>query len=494
MSRRLKANLFMLAIVALAGATLAWLYRPRGYRYDFSVVSRSVEPGTPAKELRWDGYGLERRREILHLRFSDAALRLTKESVLPGIDRSGGFTSLRRTNKHSSLGDGGVVAGHRTRVVRYIDHDTLYVTDSAGRHLAHANRVITDYYVADDVGETARKFSRLADSINLVLAGLTPAQARERISGRASTYKGVPLRIVSNVEWVDANRTTRHTTTESVVHHVAEAPVSSDELHALVRASEVARREARRNGWAYSFTVTTPDTSSGAPLRGHAEVLDDVVRISFEGRGHRERDRRDEYLLVTDGGRQVAIVKPSERQYSVITADSLARTVQAGLSAVSRFVDVKLGGLQVEGTRIGDADTIAGHATERYRMSQRYRIEMRVFGARPTLRGTLTADFWVSPTLRIPGNPFFDFIALIPNALAMQSADYVRESVAARARLFGSLPLRTVATLDMTDADGKVTRSVTTIEVSEVRRASLEPGRFEIPASYKAGKGGAVAF
>lgn len=498
MSRRITASLFMLAVVAVTGALLYARYRPQGYRYDFTITSRTEAPGQSPRELRWAGYGLERRQDVLHMKFTDGAMDVTKSAMIPAIDSAGGFTSLRRHNKSSWLGDGGEIAGYPTRIFRYVDHDTLYLTDSAGRRMSHANRVVTDYYVASDVGEIGRRFSRFADSINLVLAGLQPHQARERVRGRQDSYDGVPLRIVSQVSWVDGVGARRTTTTESRVDRLEKADVARSEIHQLARKAEAARGATRRNGWEYAFRIRTEggDQKGEAPLTGTAEVMGDEVRVTFDSKKgvKRDRSRRGEYLIVSDHGRQIAMIRPHEKEFNVVTVDSLARGVSAGLNAVSRFVDVRLGGLEVGASQLGAGDSIAGYATQRYRMTQAYRIDMKILGARPTLRGKLTTDFWVSPALDVPGNPFFDFFALLPNALALQSPDYVRRSLAERTKMFETLPLKTIATLEMTDLEGKVTTSVSTIEVTSVKRATLDPRRFEIPSSYKATKGADIGF
>ena len=498
MSRRLKANLFMVVVVAAVGALLWARYRPQGYRYDFTITSRTVTPGGSAKQLSWAGYGLERRQEFLYMKRSEAALDVTRQSAIPPIDSSGGFSSLRRSNTHEWRGDGGLVAGHKTRIFRYVDHDTLFLTDSGGRRMAHANRVVTDYYIADDVGETGRRFSRFADSINLVLAGLEPHQARERVRGRQSSYNGVPLRIVSNVAWVDGAGQARATTTESRVTRLEKEAVTNSSIRAINSRAESARAASGRNGWEYAFRIRTDggDAKGESPVSGKAEVMGDEIRVTLDPKAgtRRERSRRGEYLLISDQGRQIAMVRPEKREFNVVTTDSLAHMVSLGLNAVGRFVDVKLGGLEVGSSRMGAGDTIAGYATERYQMTQAYRIEMRVFGAHPTLRGKLTTEFWVSPALSVPGNPVFDFVALLPNALALQSADYVRRSLAERAKMFETLPLRTVATLEMTDQEGKVSKSVSTIEVTSVKQSTLDPRRFEIPSRYKAAKGADISF
>lgn len=498
MSRRFTASLFMLVVVAAAGALLYARYRPVGYRYDFTITSRLEAPGEAPRELQWAGYGLERRSRMLTVKFADGALDVTKSAMVPAIDTAGGFMSLRRHNKSSWVGDGGEIAGHSTKIFRYVDHDTLYLTDSAGRRMAHANRVVTDYYIADDVGEVGRRFSNFADSINLVLAGLQPHQASERVRGRNNNYDGVPLRIVSQVNWVDGVGRRRTTTTESRVNRLERTAVARNEIHELAQKAAATRDAARRNGWEYSFRIQSDggDQKGEAPLTGKAEVLGEEVRVTFDAKegARRDRQRRGEYLIVSDHGRQIAIIRPHEKEFNVVTVDSLARGVSAGLNAVSRFVDVQLGGLEVGASQLGAGDTIAGYPTSRYRMTQAYRIDMKILGARPSLRGKLTTDFWVSPELNVPGNPFFDFFALLPNALALQSADYVRQSLAQRTKMFETLPLKTIATLEMTDQEGKVSRSVSTIEVMSVKRATLDPDRFNIPSSYKAKKGADISF
>lgn len=498
MSNRLKASLFMLVFVAGTGALLYARYRPKGYRYDFAITSRTIAPGGAATELKWAGTGLERQQEVLNMDRNEGALDVKLSAMIPEVDTSAGFSSLRRKNSSRWMGDGGEIAGHQTRIFRYTDYDTLFVTSDSGRRMAHANKVVTDYYVAESVGEVGRRFSRFADSINLRLAGLEPHQVRGRVSTRQHSYDGVPLRIVSQVSWVDGAGNTSVTTTESRISSLEQASVSATTIRDLRQRVEATRTAARKNGWEYEFRITTQDGAKKgeAPVIGKAEVFGEETRVTLEPREGRRRDRnrRGEYLLISEQGRQIAVIRPNDKEYNVLSADSLAHMVSVGLNAAGRLVDLQLGGLDVSSEKLGTGERIAGYDTERHRMSQAYRIDMRIFGARPTLRGKLITDFWVAPALQVPGNPFFDFFAMLPNALAMQSPDYVRKSLAERSKIFETLPLRTVATLEMTDQEGKVSRSSSTIEVTSIRRASLDPDRFEIPSRYKAVKGADISF
>lgn len=256
-------------------------------------------------------------------------------------------------------------------------------------------------------------------------------------------------------------------------------------LHALAlgAAALALATPLQAQGQRYDFRLT----GEGEDARGRVTWLGDRGRVDVE---HTPGDHRgDEYFLLRNGGRTLISVHPEDRSYSVVDDTVFERVVGRALEAVDGMVDFTVDGVRIAGERLGPGGTIAGHATERYRLTQEFTVRIGVpFVEDPEIRQTVVTEYWVAPEVKLIRNPVLEMLATVETALAQGDTSFVRRSRAARASLFRGTPLKFVIRSTSEERDGDETdidTDVRTIEITGIGPADIDPASLEIPAGYR---------
>jgi len=257
-------------------------------------------------------------------------------------------------------------------------------------------------------------------------------------------------------------------------------------------AQAVAARPASattQRGLQYSFTMTSTDEKGGAS-RGTVRSLGDRTRIDMQG----DHGKSDTWLLVTDGGRTVAIVNPTDRKFTEMDADKFANIVGTAMKVVDAFLTLDVEDVTIETQRVGPGGTIAGRPTERWALVQEYVVNIGMFGKTTPQIHRVVTDYWIARDADMPRNPLFEMLSTTETALAQSSRDFVRQTEARRRELPRGAAMRIVVTSAHSEAD-KLTADapkVRRIEVTQYGVASIDAAALRIPEGYErqeSGKG-----
>ncbi len=260
----------------------------------------------------------------------------------------------------------------------------------------------------------------------------------------------------------------------------------------LVAPPSPAQRAAE--GYRYTFRIVTGDDG---PTTGRAWVLGDQARIeldeSNDAKGARSRGVQTRYqvggdggyLVLTDGGRTVLAISPSEREYSSIETDSFERLVGTAMRAADKVLTLEVDGLSVTGQRLGAGGPILGHPTQRGRITADYAARIGALGFTTRFDHHVETDYWVAPGLRLPRNPLAELLVNVPTVLAQHDADFVERMGAGRRALVDrGTPLRVVLTSTSVDAEGKRDTTTASYEITSLTRAQVDPALFAVPKGY----------
>jgi hypothetical protein len=267
---------------------------------------------------------------------------------------------------------------------------------------------------------------------------------------------------------------------------IAAAVSSGQRAHARA-VGEPANRPADRatDGRApvgYTYTVQTRD--NGDPDdRFVVRVLGDAARVDGVGSSHGAKAR--DYLLVLDNGTRVLMVHPEDRTYHEATGEEFEAIIGTVLRTVGKVMTFKLRNATVRTERLGAGETILGMSTERYRVTQDFTTGVGALGFTKDIQQRVVTEYWVSKELPLAGNPVVALIANAKTALAQQDPDYVRRVRRERLAFCTGMPLRMVVTSYSGGEDGMTKdESVQTIDVSDVKRAEINPASLRVPAGY----------
>jgi hypothetical protein len=206
------------------------------------------------------------------------------------------------------------------------------------------------------------------------------------------------------------------------------------------------------------------------------------ARIDLE----RSHDGSGGYIIVTDDARTLILVHPDQREYTVVDDTTFERIVGKALRVVAQtgVLQVQLRDVKIVPERLGPGESIAGHPTRRYRLTQEYRAFVGAFGIMgdEPVHKTVVTEYWVSPRLTLAPNPLLALLAGLETALAQRSASFVSQSIAARDSLFRGTPLRIVITSRSTDGDDSVKER--RLEITDLAPAAFDPAIWAVPRGY----------
>ena len=257
--------------------------------------------------------------------------------------------------------------------------------------------------------------------------------------------------------------------------------------HAGAQAPAVQARHGQPLGESYSYTFHIV-TSDGDPISGRTHVLGDRARIEITGeKGGRARS---DWLLVQPNGR-LAVVKPEERTYSEIEADAFERIVGKAMEAVDRAMTFQVRDLDVVGQRLAEGGMVAGHRTERSRVSQTFDLRVGVLGFNSTNRHRIDTEYWTAPGLELPRNPLIELFVSMPSVMALADRGFVNRTAVARKALVGKgTPLRALVTSRTYDETGDETeRDELSVEILSITPARHDAARFAVPEGYRKTEG-----
>lgn len=235
-------------------------------------------------------------------------------------------------------------------------------------------------------------------------------------------------------------------------------------------------------GLRYTFTMTSSDDDDVS--RGTVRAAGDRTRIDLESSSG---NKANSWLLVTNGGRTVAVVNPSERSYAEMDADKFANIIGTAMRVVDAFLTLEVEDVTVETQRVGPGGTIAGRPTERWALVQEFVVNVGMFGKTTPQLHRVVTDYWIARDTEMPRNPLFEMLSTAETALAQSNRAFVQLTDARRRELPRGAPMRIVVTSAHSEAD-KLTADapkIRRIEVGQYDIASIESSVLRIPAGYE---------
>jgi len=129
---------------------------------------------------------------------------------------------------------------------------------------------------------------------------------------------------------------------------------------------------------------------------------------------------------------------------------------------------------------LGPGEPLDGYATYKYRLTQAFTMRITVMGHTISTPTQSTTDIWVAPQL----DGLMDPSARPPEAVSTgPMAEVTRQMVAAYGKMRKGLMLKRVSTSEGGSGERKHT-SITTMTITNVKKTSISPSVFEVPAGY----------
>lgn len=248
----------------------------------------------------------------------------------------------------------------------------------------------------------------------------------------------------------------------------------------LLLASAAAAQAPR--AYSYEFRLDPGGKRGDDVIQGTVRVAGTRARVDTD---ERKSDDDRSYFLLADGGRTLYVVHPGRQTYEQHDADEFAHVVGTAMRAVGPILKISVRDVRLDTARLGAGERVAGRATQRVQLRQRWTTSMRVLGfVKEDMGGSSVAEYWADPSLPLMRNPLFDIVSTALLALAAADADFVGDADAARAQLFRGSPLRADVRMTMSGEKGDdVTRL--RYEVTKFTPGGVNDADLLLPKGYR---------
>ena len=253
-----------------------------------------------------------------------------------------------------------------------------------------------------------------------------------------------------------------------------------------VGAAAAARPVLFVDGVTFSYKVTSSrKDQKGAPPSSYLSTIRMAggnVRMDYTD-GVNPMMGKDGYMVIRGDDERLAIVNAKEKQVMVLDAAALGTGMGAMLNNPMLKLTFKDQSFAYED--LGAGETILGNRTRKFRLKQKYTMEMRVMGIRRSSTDETVTDQWIATdvkgiderAMKRWAKAFGSGVKVTNPELAAQMDRFLKDSK-------GGLALKSVVV--STRSDGKKTETdTTTMEVVDLKPANIDASVFTWPDSYQ---------
>jgi hypothetical protein len=135
---------------------------------------------------------------------------------------------------------------------------------------------------------------------------------------------------------------------------------------------------------------------------------------------------------------------------------------------------------------LGRGERLLDYDTHRYRVTQKYTVNVGLGGQTTHTQQEVTADIWTASDIPALDAGFDRFTSAF-SALIAGGADGSAKPLAdaLQGKAAPGFPLKTVITTTITPVGGTSVKTVTTTEVTGITRKALAESDFEVPRGYE---------
>ncbi len=251
------------------------------------------------------------------------------------------------------------------------------------------------------------------------------------------------------------------------------------------------------DGMTYEFVMKSTSRATGnketVTMRGRGTYAGDDAKIEIldaasSAGGSEAFGGKGSYFIVRDGGKEMLLVSPRDKQYMKWDIANMFAGMSKALNAVGGLVKMQMSDVKIDAQDLGAGESVQGYPTRHIRMVQNYTVSASMFGRKSTNRSETTTDYYFAPSLRI-ANPFVSNsqqMAMMAQFDMFKNPDYQSQMAAANAKFpKNGVPLKTVTTTVTTDEKGKQETSVTTMEMVNFKPGNFSKSDFAVPSDYK---------
>jgi hypothetical protein len=242
-------------------------------------------------------------------------------------------------------------------------------------------------------------------------------------------------------------------------------------------------------GYTYRMRITGQVTEPNGKTKDYVVLSGRAMVTSKGGRLDIDEASKERGAMADKGGyilydpTSMMIVNPKEKQILKFTFEDLEKGMSA-LAANMPGMRISITDVAVGFEKLGPGEPVLGMATTKYRVTQDYKIAMKVAFMNRNSTEHIVQDYWMADEKAGFANPFARMGSMRPVG-GGAFAELMNKTADATAKMGKGIPVKTVTSTTSTSDKGEKTASVSTMEVTELKAGNVDDALLVAPADYQ---------
>jgi hypothetical protein len=242
-------------------------------------------------------------------------------------------------------------------------------------------------------------------------------------------------------------------------------------------------------GYTYRMRIAGQVTEANGKTKDYVVMSGRAMVTSKNARLDIDEAAKDRGAMGEKGGyflydqTSMMIVSPKDKQILKFTFDDMEKGMSA-LAASAPGMRISVTDVAVNFEKLGPGEPLLGMSTTKYRITQDYKIAMKVAFMNRNSTEHIVQDYWMADQKSGLANPFARMGGMRSfggGALA----ELMSKTAEANAKMGKGIPLKTLTTTTSTNDKGEVTTNVATMELTELKAGDVDDALFVPPADYQ---------
>lgn len=242
-------------------------------------------------------------------------------------------------------------------------------------------------------------------------------------------------------------------------------------------------------GYTYRMRIAGQTTEANGKTRDYVVMSGHAMVTSKGGRLDIDEASKERGAMAEKGGyilydpTSMMIVSPKDKQILKFTFDDLEKGMSA-LAASVPGMRIAITDVAVGFEKLGPAESLLGMSTTRYRITQDYKLAMKVAFMNRNSTEHIVQEYWMADQKSGFANPFARLGSARPVG-GGAFAELMSRTAEATAQMGTGIPVKTLTTTTSTNDKGEKTTNVATMEVTELHAGNVDDAMLVPPADYQ---------
>jgi len=242
-------------------------------------------------------------------------------------------------------------------------------------------------------------------------------------------------------------------------------------------------------GYTYRMRISGQATDASGKVKDYVVMSGRAAVTSQNGRLDIDEAAKERGAMGEKGGyflydqTSMMIVSPKEKQILKFTFDDMEKGMSA-LAASAPGMRVAITDVAVNFEKLGAGESLLGMSTTKYRVTQDYKVAMKVAFMNRNSTEHVVQEYWMADQKSGFANPFARMGSARPIG-GGAFAELISKTSEAMSKMGKGIPVKTLTTTTSTNDKGEQTKSVSTMELTELQAGNVDDALFVPPADYQ---------